>query len=524
MAAEEPTDDSLTQWYSSRIGKPDTADEARGYLLFALGVVLGIVGVGLLISNDLEGPVPQWPVVLAAVALILLIAGPLIRLPLRPLANVLVYLGALLGLAAVPWFVTAYPGWRDSASMIIGLYSAGLLIMAVGGVFVPILGKNAEREAEIARQQAEIESQQEELSYQRERLEELQDALEDAEADEEDLAAVIDEIRAKQADTVADEADLAARLEAIRASQARFELYQDRGDQWRWRLRHRNGNVIGDSGEGYTRKHNAQKGMQSVRRNALGATVMHIEREEEVPEEDEEFEPVVELESQGTYEIHEDAEGKYRWRLRHDNGNIIADSGEGYSSASNARRAVTRIREYAAPADYLRFDPVGFEVYRDAAEEWRWRLVHRNGNILADSGEGYSRRNDARRAADRLRERIDDLEFEVFEDNAGEYRWRLTGGNDRIVADSGEGYSSRSGVEEAVERIQNYAPDARILDIGRAAFEVFEDKAGEFRWRLRHRNGNILADSGEGYTERNKAYDAIESVKRNAPNAEEERV
>ena len=465
MAAEEPTDDSLTQWYSSRIGKPDTADEARGYLLFALGVVLGIVGVGLLISNDLEGPVPQWPVVLAAVALILLIAGPLIRLPLRPLANVLVYLGALLGLAAVPWFVTAYPGWRDSASMIIGLYSAGLLIMAVGGVFVPILGKNAEREAEIARQQAEIESQQEELSYQRERLEELQDALEDAEADEEDLAAVIDEIRAKQADTVADEADLAARLEAIRASQARFELYQDRGDQWRWRLRHRNGNVIGDSGEGYTRKHNAQKGMQSVRRNALGATVMHIEREEEVPEEDEEFEPVVELESQGTYEIHEDAEGKYRWRL-----------------------------------------------------------LHRNGNILADSGEGYSRRNDARRAADRLRERIDDLEFEVFEDNAGEYRWRLTGGNDRIVADSGEGYSSRSGVEEAVERIQNYAPDARILDIGRAAFEVFEDKAGEFRWRLRHRNGNILADSGEGYTERNKAYDAIESVKRNAPNAEEERV
>ena len=28
-------------------------------------------------------------------------------------------------------------------------------------------------------------------------------------------------------------------------------------------------------------------------------------------------------------------------------------------------------------------------IYRDKADEWRWRLVHQNGNTLADSGEGY---------------------------------------------------------------------------------------------------------------------------------------
>jgi len=514
MATEDQTDDALTEWYSTRIGKPETSDEARGYLVFVLGVILGIVGVGLLVSNDLEGPVPQWPVVLAAAALIFLIAGPLIRLPLRRMATILVYVGALLGLAALPWFVSAYPGWRSDASTIIGLYSLGLLVMAIGGVFVPILSSGAERDEELERQRAEI-------SGQREQLTELQAALDDAEADEEELSRLIDQVRAEQVDTAADEADLAARLEVLRDSQARFELYQDKGDQWRWRLRHRNGNVIADGGEGYTRKHNAQKGMQSVRRNALGATVMHIEKEAELPEEDEEFEPVEEQESQATFEVSEDAGGEYRWSLRHDNGNIIADGGEGYSSKSNAQRALGRIREYVGPADYLRFDPVGFEVYRDAAEEWRWRLVHRNGNILADSGEGYTRRNDARRAADRLRERIDDFEFEVYEDQGDEYRWRLRGSNDRIVADSGEGYSSKSSAEDAVDRVQEYAPEGRILDIGRAAFEVFEDASGEFRWRLRHRNGNILADSGEGYTERNKAYDAIESVKRNAPNADE---
>ncbi|QSW97790.1 amphi-Trp domain-containing protein [Haloterrigena alkaliphila] len=40
-----------------------------------------------------------------------------------------------------------------------------------------------------------------------------------------------------------------------------------------------------------------------------------------------------------------------------------------------------------------------FEVYEDRAEEWRWRLVHWNGNIVADSGEGYTSRSNARRAA-----------------------------------------------------------------------------------------------------------------------------
>ena len=40
-----------------------------------------------------------------------------------------------------------------------------------------------------------------------------------------------------------------------------------------------------------------------------------------------------------------------------------------------------------------------FEVYEDRAGEWRWRLVHWNGNIVADSGEGYTSRSNAKRAA-----------------------------------------------------------------------------------------------------------------------------
>lgn len=35
-----------------------------------------------------------------------------------------------------------------------------------------------------------------------------------------------------------------------------------------------------------------------------------------------------------------------------------------------------------------------FELYRDAKGEWRWRLRARNGEVVAESGEGYVRRED----------------------------------------------------------------------------------------------------------------------------------
>jgi hypothetical protein len=54
----------------------------------------------------------------------------------------------------------------------------------------------------------------------------------------------------------------------------------------------------------------------------------------------------------------------------------------------------------------------------------------------------------------------------------------------------------------------------------KATFELFEDKQGKWRWRLVHDNGNILADSGEGYASKQKATQGLESVKQNASGAD----
>ena len=60
--------------------------------------------------------------------------------------------------------------------------------------------------------------------------------------------------------------------------------------------------------------------------------------------------------------------------------------------------------------------------------------------------------------------------------------------------------------------------------MSKATFEVYKDQAEKWRWRLVHDNGNIIADSGEGYASRQKCEQGLESVKENAPNASVEKV
>jgi len=52
-----------------------------------------------------------------------------------------------------------------------------------------------------------------------------------------------------------------------------------------------------------------------------------------------------------------------------------------------------------------------------------------------------------------------------------------------------------------------------------AKFEIYKDKSGEFRWTLIHTNGQVIANSGEGYTTKVSAVKGINSLKENVPNA-----
>jgi hypothetical protein len=53
--------------------------------------------------------------------------------------------------------------------------------------------------------------------------------------------------------------------------------------------------------------------------------------------------------------------------------------------------------------------------------------------------------------------------FELFEDRTGKFRFRLRAGNGEIIASS-EAYNSKAGAKNGIESVQNNAPGAQVFD------------------------------------------------------------
>ncbi len=104
-------------------------------------------------------------------------------------------------------------------------------------------------------------------------------------------------------------------------------------------------------------------------------------------------------------------------------------------------------------------------------------------------------------------------------------KFDLKAGNGEIIASS-EVYSSKASCENGVESVRKNAPIAALEDQTAEGFEqqknpkfeMYTDKAGEFRFRLKARNGEVIAVS-EGYKAKASCLNGIESVRKNAPDA-----
>ena len=113
----------------------------------------------------------------------------------------------------------------------------------------------------------------------------------------------------------------------------------------------------------------------------------------------------------------------------------------------------------------------------------------------------------------------------VIRNTATGIKFDLKAGNGEVIATS-EVYASEKACRNGVESVRKNAPAAAIENQtveGFAKekcpkFEVYTDKAGEFRFRLKATNGQIIA-VGEGYKAIASCLNGIESVKKNAPEA-----
>ena len=103
--------------------------------------------------------------------------------------------------------------------------------------------------------------------------------------------------------------------------------------------------------------------------------------------------------------------------------------------------------------------------------------------------------------------------------------FNLKAGNGEVIATS-ESYKSQdsclNGVESVRKNCVGGVEDQTVEGFEKLThpkFEVYADKAGEFRFRLKARNGEVIAVS-EGYKAKQSCMNGIESVKKNAADAE----
>ncbi len=105
-------------------------------------------------------------------------------------------------------------------------------------------------------------------------------------------------------------------------------------------------------------------------------------------------------------------------------------------------------------------------------------------------------------------------------------KFDLKATNGQVIATS-EVYEAAASCRNGIESVRKNAEIAKFEDqtaevvetVTNPKFEMYQDKAGEYRFRLKARNGEVIAVS-EGYVAKASCLNGIESVRKNAPEAE----
>lgn len=114
----------------------------------------------------------------------------------------------------------------------------------------------------------------------------------------------------------------------------------------------------------------------------------------------------------------------------------------------------------------------------------------------------------------------------VIKETPTGFNFKLKARNGEVIATS-EVYTTEAACRNGVKSVMNNAPIAALEDQTAEGFEVqkhpkfevYTDKKGETRFRLKAKNGEIIAVS-EGYAAKASCLNGIESVRKNAVDAE----
>ena len=113
--------------------------------------------------------------------------------------------------------------------------------------------------------------------------------------------------------------------------------------------------------------------------------------------------------------------------------------------------------------------------------------------------------------------------FVIITAKNGEYTFNLKASNGEVVLTASETYTSMDACENGINSVRkncasHIEDQTRDEKLTHPKFELYRDKAGEFRFRLKAANGQNIGRS-EGYKAKASAKKGIASVQKNAPDA-----
>lgn len=110
----------------------------------------------------------------------------------------------------------------------------------------------------------------------------------------------------------------------------------------------------------------------------------------------------------------------------------------------------------------------------------------------------------------------------------GNYVYKLYSSNYRVIAIGGEPYSSLSAMKTGINSIIKNAADApvedqtlkKVVEQKCPKWEIYLDAKGEYRFRLKASNGNIVCITNDGYLSKPACKNGMQAIAKAAANAE----
>ncbi len=282
------------------------------------------------------------------------------------------------------------------------------------------------------------------------------------------------------------------------------ELYED-DDEWRWRVVDADDRELATSGTTFAERRLAEASADGFFEGIGDATVVE--------------------KGQAGFEVFSEG-NRWDWRLVDDTEEVVARNHESADDSSTLVQRAETISRTAADADVVSIEAGDYEIY-PGRDGWHWRFVTADRTVVADREGGYETPEEARAIIETVRSQASEADLLEFESSAfqqyktddDEWRWRLIDEGGAVLADSGQSYESKAGAGEAMQTLKEKAPDAEILEIETAAFELVRTDDDKWRWRLIDEGGNLIAEGASKHASRQAARQAMDLLVDLSPDA-----